>query len=84
MGRPNKHLCLRCVFPLEKDLNLPRCETVGILGTSAGIIGILSAHKVINFLTLDDKYSNIIYFDGKKLDFKEIKVSTNPDCKLLK
>ena len=46
----NNHLCLRCVFPNKKQVSLPRCETVGILGTSAGIIGLLSAHKIINYL----------------------------------
>ena len=81
----NKHLCLRCIFPNEKKVNIPRCETVGVLGTAAGIIGLLSAHKIINFLTLKKiKNNKITYFFGKNITFKEIKIHSNPKCKFLK
>ena len=83
----NSHLCLRCVFPSEKELNLPRCETVGVLGTSAGIIGLLSANLAINFLISNkeiDNTSKMIYFSGKEINMKEIKLKSNVDCKLLK
>ena len=80
-------LCLRCVFPSEKELDLPRCETVGVLGTSAGIIGLLSANLAINFLISNkeiDNASKMIYFSGKEINMKEIKLKSNVDCKLLK
>ena len=44
------HICLNCLFPNKEDAELARCDTVGILGTSAGIAGLLSAQKTINFL----------------------------------
>ena len=81
-----KHICLRCVFPYQKDLNLPRCETSGILGTSAGIIGLLSAQKVVNFLTSNNKkstQSTITYFDGKNVSINDIKIDCNKKCKLI-
>tara|TARA_Y100000590_G_scaffold470730_1_gene668907 strand:+ start:23419 stop:24174 length:756 start_codon:yes stop_codon:yes gene_type:complete len=84
---PNKHLCLRCVFPIKKEIELPRCDTVGVFGTSAGVIGILSAHKIANFLTSDKNEqfkSNIVYFNGKNSNFSEIELSYNKNCKLLK
>ena len=86
-SKQNKHLCLRCIFPIEKQVELPRCETVGILGTSAGIIGVLSAHKIIRYLVFgfDSKNdSNIFYFSGKNLAFNQIKIKHDPNCKLLK
>ena len=80
-----KHLCLRCIFPNEKEVDLPRCETVGVLGTSAGIIGLLSAHKIMNYLIMDKKIKpEIIYFDGRNVDIKKINIYKNPNCKLLK
>ena len=80
------HLCLRCIFPNKKQVSLPRCETVGVLGTSAGIIGLLTAHKVINFLInkKSNKYESIMYFEGKDFSFSKIKLSKNTNCKLIK
>ena len=34
----------------KDDVNLPRCETVGIAGIAAGIAGLLTAQKAINSL----------------------------------
>ena len=81
-----KHLCLRCVFPYQKELNIPRCETSGILGTSAGIVGLLSAQKVVNFLTCKNKKSiesTMTYFDGQKISIYNIKIDYNKKCKLI-
>ena len=36
----NKHLCLECIFPNKEEPILARCDTVGILGTTAGLAGI--------------------------------------------
>ena len=83
----NNHLCLRCIFPNLKEPNIPRCETAGILGTTAGIIGILSAHKIVDFLTNkkdSSKITTLTYFDGQKIEFKNIKVKKNPECIWLK
>ena len=79
-----KHLCLRCIFPYQKKLNLPRCETTGVLGTSAGIIGLLSAQKIVNFLTIKKSSSveaTMTYFDSQKLSIKNINIGVNSKCK---
>ena len=83
----NKHICLECVFPNPKKIELPRCETVGILGTTSGIIGTLAAVKVIEYLTNKKNVSNktkMIFFDGKKIELKSIKIVNNPKCRLKK
>ena len=49
-NKKNKHLCLECVFPNQKEPKLPRCDTVGILGTVAGLAGLISAQKTINYI----------------------------------
>ena len=82
-NKKNIHLCLRCIFPNSEDFNLPRCENVGILGTTAGIIGVVSAHKIIKYLT--EKKTNgiksvITYFDGQNIEFKDIEIYKNKNC----
>ena len=34
---------------VKYDIDLPRCETVGISGISAGLAGLITAQKIINF-----------------------------------
>ena len=79
----NNHLCLECVFPNKKEPVLARCDTVGILGTTAGLAGIISAQKTINFFMNFNKLNdNITLIDTKTLSITDIKISTNIDCKL--
>ena len=49
-NKKNNHLCLNCIFPNQDDVDLARCETVGISGITAGMAGLISAQKTINFL----------------------------------
>ena len=77
----NEHLCLSCIFPNQKDVDLPRCETIGISGISAGLAGLISAQKIINFyLNLIDESNKLTILDGKNLNIENIVVKTNHDC----
>ena len=77
-----KHLCLECIFPNKKEVDLARCDTVGILGTTAGIAGLISAQKTINFFMNFDNNKNILsLFDCKTLTINHIKIDTNTECK---
>ena len=82
-NKKNQHLCLECIFPNKKVADLPRCDTIGILGTVAGLAGILSAQKTINFLM---KYKNnnklLTLIDCKTLSFNNIIIKNNLNCKL--
>lgn len=40
---------LRDIFP-EPDLTIPTCSEVGVLGTTAGLIGMLQANEALKFL----------------------------------
>ncbi len=43
--------CYRCLFPLSPDPDLvPRCDTVGILGPVAGLVGCLQAIEAVKEL----------------------------------
>ena len=45
---PDETPCLRCIFP--KNTKDTKAENVGVLGTTAGFVGVLSASQAINFL----------------------------------
>ncbi len=79
----NEHLCLNCIFPNNQDVDLPRCETVGISGISAGLAGLISAQKIINFcLNLTQETNILTVSDGKKLSIENIIVKGNHECDL--
>ena len=54
----HNHLCLECIFPNHNEPELARCDTVGIMGTAAGLAGIISAQKAINFLLKFNEKNN--------------------------
>ena len=81
--RNDDHLCLNCIFPNKENIDLPRCETVGISGISAGLAGLISAQKIINFSLDFNKETNLLtLFDGKKLTIENIIVNSNHKCYL--
>ena len=81
--KEKEHLCLNCVFPNKDDIDLPRCETVGISGISAGLAGLITAQKIINFyLNLSKETNKLTVSDGKKLTIENIVVKSKHDCYL--
>ena len=81
----NKHLCLECIFPNEKEPDLARCDTAGILGTVAGLAGIISAQKTINFFMKFNHNNNLLtLIDCKELSINNIKINELARCKLKK
>ncbi len=82
-NKNKKHVCLKCLFPNENDVDLPRCETVGISGISAGLAGLITAQKIINFsLDLRDEANILTISDGKKLTIENIIVKSKHNCYL--
>ncbi|HEV2551416.1 MAG TPA: molybdopterin-synthase adenylyltransferase MoeB [Stellaceae bacterium] len=81
LGPPNP--CYRCLFrePPPPDL-VPRCETAGILGAIAGVIGTLQATEVLKeLLGLGDSLSGqLLMYDARRADFHKIKLPRDPDC----
>ena len=81
LGPPNP--CYRCLFrePPPPDL-VPRCETAGILGAIAGVIGTLQATEVLKeLLGLGESLSGqLLMYDARRADFHKIKLPRDPDC----
>ena len=79
----DNHLCLECIFPNKKEPDLARCDTIGILGTTSGLAGILTAQKTINFFMKFESTNNkLTLIDCKKLLINNIKIVKNSNCRL--
>ena len=82
---PGKTACLRCVFPdLPKGNELETCDTAGVLGPAAAVVGGMQAAMAIRLLVsgFTDVPSDLLAFDVwtgefRKLELKEAKSS---DC----
>ena len=84
-NKKNHHLCLNCLFPNKNDIDLPRCDTVGVSGIATGMAGLLAAQKTINFLINLNQESNILsLLNVLKHDLQNIILKNNSKCYLNK
>jgi molybdopterin-synthase adenylyltransferase len=81
LGPP--HPCYRCLFhePPPADL-VPRCETAGILGAIAGVMGTLQAVEVLKeLLSIGQSLSGqLLMYDSLGAAFHKIEIPRDPDC----
>jgi adenylyltransferase/sulfurtransferase len=81
LGPP--HPCYRCLFrePPPPD-SVPRCETAGILGAIAGVMGTLQATEVLKeILGIGESLSGaLLIYDALRADFHKIKLPRDPEC----
>ena len=74
---PEETACLRCIFP--KNPRDTKCDEVGILGTTAGFVGVFSASQALNHLlktpVIKDKllYATLSDFKLELIDIKRRK-----------
>jgi len=84
-NKKNHHLCLNCLFPNKNDIDLPRCDTIGVSGIAAGMAGLLAAQKTINFLINLNQENNIMsLLNVLKEDLQNINLQNNSKCYLNK
>ncbi len=82
---PGRTACYRCVFDKPPPAGLvPSCSEAGVLGPLAGVIGCLQATEVLKYLLgVGELLTNrLLVFDALGLQFREVKVSRNPDCRI--
>jgi molybdopterin-synthase adenylyltransferase len=77
------HPCYRCLFrdPPPPDL-VPRCETAGILGAVAGVLGVLQAVEVLKeLLGLGESLDgSLLIYDALRARFHSIRIAKDPEC----
>jgi len=81
LGAP--HPCYRCLFrePPPPDL-IPRCETAGILGAVAGVMGTLQATEVLKeILEIGESLSGtLLLYEALRARFHRVSIPRDPTC----
>jgi len=75
--------CLRCLFPDKPPPDLvPRCETAGILGAVAGVLGTMQATEVLKeLLGLGESMSGrLLMYDALSSETRIIRIKRDPAC----
>ena len=78
-----KNSCLRCFFQENKiSDDLLNCESGGILGTVAGIVGTIQANEVLKkILNIGVGLDNqILILDLLNLNFRKVKIKKKKNC----
>ncbi len=82
---PERGACYRCLFPAPPgEDDLPTCQTAGILGAVAGVIGLVQASEALKFLLgmgglLVDR---LLTYDGLALTWRLVPITRNRACPL--
>jgi adenylyltransferase/sulfurtransferase len=77
------HPCYRCLFRDAPPPDLvPRCETAGIFGAVAGVIGTLQAVEVLKeLLGLGESLDgSLLIYDALEVRFHRIRIPKDPQC----
>ena len=75
--------CLRCLFRDEPPADLvPRCETAGILGAVAGVMGTMQATEVLKeLLGLGESLSGrLMLYDALSAETRIVRLKRDPEC----
>ena len=78
-----KNPCLKCFFQSSKiSDDLLNCETEGILGTVAGLVGTLQANEILKEILSIGKNLNgyILILDFLNLKFRKVKIKKRKNC----
>ena len=79
-----KNSCLRCFYQEEKITDeILNCEYEGILGTVAGVVGVLQANEVLKkILNIGQNLNGfILILDLLNLNFRKAKINQRNKCK---
>ncbi len=73
--------CLECLMPHSASTN-QSCDTIGIVGATAGIIGSMQAIETIKLLTGVGQTlkGKLMVCDFRDMDFTTIPIAENPRC----
>lgn len=79
---PPETPCLECVLPSFDDRHLPGCDTRGVLGATAGIIGSIQAMEAIKVLAgIEDALKGrLLVCDFRQMEFEKIQIFKREDC----
>lgn len=81
---PPETACLECVFPDVQDEDLESCETRGVLGATAGVIGCLQALEAVKVLAGfgESLRNKLLICDFGDMYFGTIDLGARGDCRV--
>ena len=77
--------CYRCIFPAPPPPGeVPSCAEAGVIGALPGLVGSIQALETIKIiLGVGESLSGrMLLIEALSMEFREIKVRKNPNCKL--
>lgn len=77
--------CYRCMYPEPPPPGeVPNCAEAGVIGALPGLVGSIQALEVIKLVLGIGKTltSRLLMIDALSMEFTELKVRRDPDCKL--
>ena len=80
---PGTSACFRCLFPEPPPPgSTPTCSQAGILGTVAGIFGLLQATEALKYIvgTGDLLTNRLMIFNAAEMKFMDVSVNKNENC----
>jgi adenylyltransferase/sulfurtransferase len=80
---PGQSPCYRCLFPAPPPAGaIPSCQEAGVMGVTAGVIGLIQATEVIKaILGIGDLLAGrLLLFNGLDMTFRVIPTRRRPDC----
>ena len=80
---PGKSACYRCLLPEAPPTEvIPEPEKSGIIGTIAGLMGIIQANEIIKYILGAGELlgGKLLMFDALDCSFEKIDIKKNPDC----
>ncbi len=80
--KSKKSACLKCFYQSEPDDNILNCESEGILGSTANIVGAIQGNEVLKKILKIGKSleSNILILDFLNLDFRKVFFKKRRNC----
>jgi molybdopterin/thiamine biosynthesis adenylyltransferase len=76
--------CLECVLPGLNDAELPTCDTRGVLGATAGIVGAIQAMEATKVLADIEPQSKgrLLIFDFAQSEYRAVDLKIRSDCEV--
>ena len=75
--------CYRCIFPdPPPEGSIPSTSEVGILGSVAGLLGIVEANEAIKYLLAIGSLLNnhLLYIDALSMEIRKDRVDRDAGC----
>jgi adenylyltransferase/sulfurtransferase len=80
---PRQGPCYRCIYPEPPPPGaIPSCQEAGVLGVTAGIVGLIQATEVVKMiLGLGGLLAGrLLLYNGLNMTFRELRVRRRSDC----